>query len=878
VPRPALIERVQRGLIRPLTLVAAPAGFGKTTLLIQALAPNPAHAAFAFAWLALDPEENTPLRFWMYVAAALDRAVPGLGAAAQARLQDAPPPTGQDLATTLINAAAELPAEPRVLLVLDDYHVLTAPELHIQVGFLLDHLPPQLRVAILTRADPPLALPRRRAHGDVSEFRATDLRFTHAEIQAFFQQAGVTLDPAGATALEQRTEGWAASLQLAALAMEAGPGAGPARLTGLLAAERNLLDYLADEVLAGLEPALQGFLLRTAILDRLSAALCAAVLDQPEPDVAARLQQIETAGLFLIALDATGHWYRYHHLFAELLQIRLQREYGLPAIADLHRSAGAWHAAHGDVDAAVRHNLAAGDPPAAAAVVEQRYLEAVRRVDGAALASWLAPLPPGLIAARPGLMLADAWRALLHLDLPSLQHILPWLVAPPPELPPALRAEAALLAGRLHLFAQQADQAQTSAQVALAELPPNAAFLRGMALLNLGLAQRLRGDLGGAETALAAAAQEGYAAEDAATFMTAILAQANVRQVQGDLAGAEHLLRRAALQAHQPAGAAIPLAELALINLGWLYTEQNRLDEAITLLEDGLAQARRRQSRRGLLDGATFLALAYAMRGDRAATQRNLAEAQALAAQVGPGIVATIVAERTARAQILLGDTAAARPWALQIDPQQPVEELSEDLLLTLVRYKLAEHSATRDQRLLHSALEVLDRLHRATDERIDRRIRVLTLNALAWAAGSNPSAAHAALHTALRLAAPGGFVRTFVNCGAPMHRLLANYAQAARTSAAQSTADIFAERLLAAFGAEPEPLAPQSRLAEPLTEREQEVLQLIAAGHSNAAIAEQLMVAVTTVKAHLRSIFGKLEVGSRTQAVARARTLGLVE
>jgi LuxR family maltose regulon positive regulatory protein len=880
VARPALLERVRAGLERPLTLVAAPAGFGKTTLLVQALAGPAEQTPYMIAWLALDSEDDTPLRFWLYVAAALDRAAPGLGAAAQSRLQEAQPPDGQELAALLLNAAAELPADHRVLLTFDDYHLITAPAIQQQLSFLLDHLPPQLRVVILTRADPPLALPRRRARGELSEFRAADLRFSAHEIAAFFQQsAAITLAPPVVAALEQRSEGWIASLQLAALALEADPASSAERLADLLAAERNLLDYLADEVLAGLAADVQAFLLRTAVLDRLSAGLCAAVVQIPEGEAAAMLQQIERAGLFLVALDASGQWYRYHHLFAELLRIRLQRELPPPAIVELHRAAARWHSESGAVDAAVRHALAAAAPELAVAAIEARYLSAVQQVDGASLAAWLNPLPQALIAARPRLKLADAWRALLQLDVPAFERYLPWLSAPPPALEPAVRAEAALLAGRFHLFKQQTHLAQTSAQAALAELPPDAVFLRGLALLNVGLAQRLSGDLASAERVLAQAAEYGRSAADASTWVTALIALGNVRFVQGDMQGAEQVLRQVVAQTREASGAALPLADVALITLGWILAEQDRLAEAIALLEDGLALARRRRSDRGLLDGTTFLALAYAMRSDREAAQRALDEAQALAARSGPGLVATIVAERTARARLLLGATAAARVWALQVDPQQSPDELSEDVLLTYVRYRLAEGRAQGDERPIRTALTVLERLLAAADAagRVDRRVRALTLSALAWSELGDTATALRMVQAALEQAAPGGFVRIFRNAGAPMRRLLAAYrAHGAPGGVASPAAEAFAERLLTDWPAEA-PAAPDMQLAEPLTEREREVLELIAAGYSNAAIAAHLTVALTTVKAHLRNIFGKLDVGSRTQAVARARELGLI-
>ena len=406
VPRPRLAEALGEGLARRLILVCAPAGSGKTTLLADwALSGNR-----PVAWLSLDAADNDPVRFWRHVVAALDRARPGIGERVGPLLGPPAPASFEGLVTALINELAAQRGDGEVLLVLDDYHLIDAQPVHGSLGFLLEHLPPGLHLVLASRADPPLPLARLRAGGQLAELRAADLRFTAAEAAALLREsAGADLPAAAVAALAARTEGWVAGLQLAALSLrgQADPAGFVAAFSG---SHRYVLDYLAEEVLDRQHEELRTFLLETSVLERLSGGLCDAVTGRD--DSQAMLERVEQAGLFLVPLDEVRGWWRYHHLFADLLRARLQQQRPgrVPA---LHRAAAAWCEDHGLADDAVRHALAAGDTAWAARLVE-RYADAfLLRSEGATLQRWLAALPAGLVGSRPRLLLAQARLALL---------------------------------------------------------------------------------------------------------------------------------------------------------------------------------------------------------------------------------------------------------------------------------------------------------------------------------------------------------------------------------------------------------------------------------------------------------------------------------
>jgi LuxR family transcriptional regulator, maltose regulon positive regulatory protein len=891
VPRPRLVQALSQGLARGRVLICAPAGFGKTSLL----ADWARSSGRPVAWLGLDAGDNDPARFWRYVAAALDQAQPGIAERLGPLLGPQAPRSFEGLVTALINEFDAQAGRDEVLLVLDDYHLVDAGPVHESVAFLLENLPPGLLLVVSGRADPPLPLARLRARGRLAELRAAELRFTTEEAAALLgAAAGPVLPDTAVVTLTARTEGWAAGLQLAALSLR-----GRTDAAGFVAAfsgsHRFVLDYLADEVLDGQPGQVRAFLLETSVLERLSGELCDAVTGRSGSQ--AMLHHIEQAGLFLVPLDEVRGWWRYHHLFADLLRARLEQE--LPGrMQELHRAAAAWSDEHDLSDDAVRHALAAGDAAWAAQLIEQHFDATLYlSSEGATAQRWLAALPAELVQTRPRLLLAQV---LLAATLGRAEAMEPPLGAAERALAGAapaagesfepsvgkaasmlvnIPAQIALHRSFLAQLRGDAENTAAFASQALAELGDGERLLGSIAQGLLAAAEWLRGRLADAEQAFVSSIA-GWRTGQPLSWGIYQLGQ--VQRAQGRLDAAAETYQKTLDIAAESGPPPAPPAGPAYVGLAEVAYQRNELDSALWQVTEGIAVCRQFLYPAPLGTGLVTLAWIRQAQGDPGGALEAMGEAGQAA--LGPGVTGLLNPVPSQRARLLLaqGDVSAAAQWAKAagLSPDDEPDYPREPAYLVLARVLLAQDrpgpALTLLQRLLATA---------ASQDRIGSVIEIQALRALALAACGDHAGALGALAEAVTLASPRGYVRVFADEGAPMRALLTRLSAAEkdeRGPARDIDPDYLAGLLRASGQAG---AAPPSRRAaaalpgmiEPLTGRELEVLRLLAAGRSNQRIAHELVVALDTVKKHVTHILGKLGAANRTEAVARARQLGLI-
>ncbi|MDP9844902.1 LuxR C-terminal-related transcriptional regulator [Streptosporangium lutulentum] len=885
VARPRLSERLSRGAESALTLVSAPAGFGKTTLLVEWLAAAPAEGRSA-AWLSLDRRDNDPALFWTYLITALKTAAPGVGADALSLLQSSRSPI-EAVLTTLLNDLHAMPDD--VVLVLDDYHVLDARDVQDGMTFLLEYLPPRIHLVISGRADPALPLARLRGRGELVEIRAADLRFTPEEAAAYLNGVmGLVLTARDVAALEGRTEGWIAALQLAALSMR-GRDDITAFIAGFAGDDRYIVDYLAEEVLRRLPEPVRHFLLQTSILDRLCGPLCEAVTGQDGGTV--KLAGLERGNLFLIPLDDRRRWYRYHQLFADVLQAHLRQE--RPGdVSGLHRRASAWYEQNGEPSEAIRHALAAEDFERAADLVE-RVIPAMRMSrQEAAARGWLTMLPDALVRVRPVLSVGYAGVLLACGEFEGVEGRLRdaerWLDATTGigKGSPAPSAEMVVgdeefrrLPGMIELY--RAAQALSRGDVldtvgharrALDLSPEEDHLCRAAAAGLLGLASWTSGDLKAGHSAyaecVAGLRRAGYVAD---TFGCAI-ALADIRIAQGRLGEAMRTYEQALRLAPEQGGSVlrgtadmhVGMSELHrerddLRAATWHLLRSQELGEHIGLPQNRyrwrVAMARVREAE-GDLDGALDLL--------NEAERRYVSD---LFPNVRP------VPALRARVRVARGEVGEALGWARErgLSVEDDLSYLREFEHITFVRVLLAQHTAERAERSIHDATRLLERLLRAAEagERTGSVIEILVLQALAHQRRGDIPAALASLRCALTLSEPEGYVRIFADEGPPMASLL-------RAVAKQGIAPSHVRRLRAVLDKTEDGTPVKQGLIEPLSERELDVLRLLVTDLNGPGIARELMVSLNTVRTHTKNIYAKLGVNNRRAAVRRAVELDL--
>ncbi|MEW5870776.1 MAG: LuxR C-terminal-related transcriptional regulator [Chloroflexota bacterium] len=863
VLRPRLVERLNEGLRREhgfgrkLTLISAPAGFGKTTLVSEWIAACEQRTPqVRAAWLSLDKGDSEPARFLAYLVAALQTLVETLGVSILSALQSPQPPASQALLTALLNEIAALP-DPFIL-VLDDYHAIDSKPVDQALAFLLDHLPPQMHLVIASREDPSLPLARLRAQGLLTELRAADLRFTSAEAAEFLNQAsglqgmGLALSAEELNALETRTEGWIAGLQLAALAMQ-GQSDTASFIQAFTGSHRFVLDYLLEEVLQQQPESIQAFLLRTSILERLCGPLCDAVLLDSETPGQETLEFLERANLFIVPLDNQRRWYRYHHLFAEFLRQRAPREQ-----AGLHMRASQWFEEAGLKLEAFQHAAAAHDIQRAERLIGAKGMTIHSRGTLAIILDWLASLPAAVKDARPSLWVRSATLALVGGQTGGVEEN---LNAAEKALQNAeldarnrdLIGQIAAARATLALTRYQPEVILAQAQRALEYLPPEDLAFRLTAFWTLGFAHYLLGDRAAAAQAYTQALEVSQEAGD--SFST-ILATGSLGQVQ-ELENQLHLAAASYRRVLELAGEhPLPNIGETHLDLARIYYEWNDLEAAEQHARQSLPLVRLYDR---LIDRFVlteiFLARLELARGDIDGAAGRLAQTEQSVRQ--NNFVQRL--PEVAAAQVLVLIRQGKLQAAAQLVQAYPLPLHQARLLLA--------------QGDLHAALALLEPLRQEMQTKgwQDERLKALVLEALALRAQGEKQRALQALAQALALAEPGGFIRLFVDEGPPMARLLSE-------AAAQGVMPGYTARLLAAFE-KPPALRPASLqpLVEPLSLREMEVLRLVAQGLSNREISAKLFLAVDTVKGYNRRIFDKLHVQRRTEAIARARELGLL-
>lgn len=864
VHRPRLNDRLVRSHQPVLTLVSAPAGFGKTTLLTEWFGDVDDSRALT-AWLALDEGDNDSAVFGSYLVAALQTVAPQVGITAVAVLRSAR--SLQSAVAVLINDLQTLSDD--VVLILDDYDVIHSTDVHEAIAFLIEHAPPRFRLVLASRADPPLPLARLRARGDLLEVRAADLRFTDDEASTYLnERMGLQLAPRDVGALEVRTEGWIAALQLAALSLR-----GRDDVAGFIANftgnDRFVVDYLAEEVLERQPRDVRDFLMHTAVLDRFTGSLCDAVTGRTGGK--ATLEMLDRANLFVVALDDRREWYRYHHLFADVLRARMLDEQP-ERLSELHRRASEWFDAHGDASEAIAHAMAGRDVERAAQLIEMATPMMRQTRQEATLRRWLEALPVELFEDRPVLSLALVGARMATGDSIGVETLVEraeqWLQTPHAtpivfdhyeftRLPIQIemyRAGVALLAGDT-----DGTIAHATRVLELAEPSDHLPRAAGAALL--GLAHWSLGDLDKARIRYTESLECFVKANFIPDLMGVSLGLADIQIAQGRLRDA----RRTFESALKHASVYTALRGTADINVGLseLMLESNDLDEAARHLQIStelgehaglpqyayrwrVAMARLRQAH-GDLDGALEL----------------LSEAEAVYnTDFSPAIEP--IAAMKARVQLSQGDVASARRWVAsrKLAAGDDLNYVREYEHITLARTLLAESS--------DDTVAFVTRLLAAAEagNRERRVVELLALLALALEANGDRHAAVLALEQALVRAVPDAYVRVFIDAGAALISLL-------RSVSLSDDAKRHAQRVIS--GANPTNAPPRrGGLVDELSARELDVLRLLRSELGGPEIARELHVSLNTVRTHTKNIYTKLGATNRREAIRRAAELGL--
>jgi len=884
VPRPRLIEQLSEGLHRKLTLISAPAGFGKTTLVTEWLqAIGKASPPIAIAWLSLDKGDSDLVRFLTYFIAALNQ-IEGfktiVGKGVISLLQSPQPPPIESVLTPLINEIATIP--DRIILVLDDYHLIDSQPIHDALSFILENIPLQMHLVIATREDPHLPLARLRARGQLTELRAADLRFSSSEAAEFLNQVmGLALSADNVAALETRTEGWIAGLKLAAISLQ-GHKDTSSLIKSFTGSHRLVLDYLIEEVLDKQSESVQTFLLQTAILDRLTGSLCNALTGQGNGRQT--LENLEQANLFIVPLDNERRWYRYHHLFADLLRQRL-RQTQPNQLPILHLKASEWYKNNGFSYESVAHAFLGKNFEQAASLIENQFCGKYESIDQTILRRWLLEMPEELIISRPDLCILQTWNLFTSGQLKAADQSLQLaekMLSPnndyeitssrdqnlPDNYRMRLLGRGSAIRSFIASFTGDITGTIEYARQALEYLPEQELEWRSVTLIALGDIYASKGQMVEAHKVRSDALRTAKASGDSHNLMIVNLSLAETQRQQGNLQQVIDICKRQLKRAEDSR-----ISESAVIGRllgiwGEVLAELNDLDTALNKAEKGVKLAA--QGRDVFYIGYSILSLIRVLfsMGDLAGAEDIIKSMQNTAYDYDlPQWALIQFSAWQVRIWLAQGKLELASQWVEERDLDLDGEPayLREMEHIALARIFIAQRKLAEADRLLQRLIETAE-----AGGRTSRMIEILILQALAFQLGGDNDRAMTTLEIALTLAEPEGFIRIFVDEGPPMARLL--YEAISREIAPE-----YVQRLLAAFPIDEPEQAANSELIEPLSEREIEILQLVAEGLTNLEIASRLYLSPNTVKAHTRNIYGKLGVNNRTQAGVRARALGLL-
>jgi LuxR family transcriptional regulator, maltose regulon positive regulatory protein len=894
VSRPRLVRKLLSSLDQPgkFILLAAPAGFGKTTLLSEFVLTLQS----AIAWVSLDGGDNDPVQFWTYVITALQSSGTQVGNSALKLLQGSQPLPDEAVPTLLINELTNSGSD--IVLVLDDYHVIQNTSLHNGLAFLLDHPPENLHMVVSTRIDPPWPLARLRARGQLAEIRSTELRFTIEEATQFLNEVmDLDLSAEDVAALEARTEGWVASLQLAAISME-----GRSDVSGFIRAFTGshvyVAEYLMDEVLGRQPEDVTDFLLKTSILERLNASLCEAVSAHSNSQTV--LKQLYQANLFIIPLDEEGKWFRYHRLFADLLQARLHQSFPAVELKSLHQRAAVWYEQAGMMNEAMEHLLTAVDYSQAVTLLEKIAPQMIMKAYFKTVEDWLTVIPSQYILESARLNMTFAWMFLMRRDPrragPYLEQLQLLFASPEAgEKYAALQGEWLALRSILLGAQGKATESRDAAEHALRFLPEDQVQVRIMTHMGLANAYRQMLDYERATQAAEAMIQESRRAGDLTSEIFGLSFQGLVVLEEGRLHEA-HEIALQGLRLAERAGSFSPFSATLHGELAQIYYHWHRLNEARVSFERSVQWSLPGGFSDAQIYNSVFLSRLFQMEGKLQESIQEIEKAVSLMQTAAPSLVGEevisqqvsifLALDRIAEAQ------AALQPYGFRFEegfsypepgPDTPLSHPRGLLYNSALRILLHQARKAHEHTMLKEGIDlaglVLQGSFRA--RHLPIALQTLLLRAQLYVAAGEDPAGLADVARTLELAEPEGFISIFLEEGQPVAELVTALLKRHMPGSVQAS---YVQQILAAFpkaqsiGTVPSrAVDPDLSPIEPLTPREQEVLQLIAAGDSNQAIADKLVITLSAVKKHTGNIFQKLNVSNRTQAVARARLLGLL-